>query len=356
MKSTKYILFILLIAFIGSAIYVAVQPNDISFSKTKTFDAPQEVVYNYINNLNNWGTWVPWKKTSTSDSILNTKDYTWLHDNAIGRITTTEVSKPSQIHQKIVFPEYPVSQLNWEIDSVSAKTSTVTFGMASKNIPFKKKAYYAFFGTLEDELAPKFETSLNQLDSLISASMKVYSITINGITNHSGSYYLYKTTSCKLANLQDKIQAIKPELTEYVIENNIPMAGFPFVLYNKLDTENDAVIFSYCIPTTTQVITTEPDILTGLLPSFRTLKTTLKGDYDHLDKAWKKTFEHLETNGIEKSNENLMLETYVTNPKYKINPADWITEIYVAIGNETDSIPLDLRNLKLPLEDDNDTL
>ncbi|MDW5290510.1 SRPBCC family protein [Formosa sp. PL04] len=351
MKSTKYILFILLIAFIGSAIYIAVQPNDFSFSKTKTIEAPQEVIYNYVSDLNHWSSWAPWKKMSTSDSILNSKEYTWLEDNAIGRITTTSSSKPSTIHQDIIFSEYPKSQLDWKIDSTSSKASTVTLTMSSKNIPFKKKAYYAFFGTPEEELAPKFETSLTQLDSAISASMKVYSITINGITNHSGGYYLYNTTSSKIDNYQEKVQAMMPEITNYVTENHIAMAGFPFVLYHKWDKENNAVIFSCCVPTSTQVITTNPNILTGMLPAFKTLKTTLKGDYDYLDKAWDLTFQHLNTNSLEQAKSNIMLETFVTNPKYKINPADWITEIYVALEEDSDTIPLELKNLKLPLDD-----
>ena len=353
MKFTKYILFLLLIAFIGSAIYVAVQPNDISFSKTKTLEAPQEVVFNYVNDLNNWNSWAPWKKTSTSDSILNSKEYTWLEDNNIGKITTITTSKPSTIHQNLIFPEYPKSELDWKIDSISAKTSSVKLTMSSKNIPFKKKAYYAFFGTPEKDLATKFEASLNQLDSAVIASMKVYSITMNGITNHSGGYYLYNTTSCKLSSFQDKMQSMMPEITDYVTENHIPMAGFPFVLFHKWDEENNAVIFSCCVPTSTQIVTTDSDILTGMLPPFKTLKTTLKGDYNNLNKAWETTFDYMETNSLEKAESNIMLETFVTNPKYKINPADWITEIYVAIQEKSDSIPLDLKDLKLPLDDIN---
>ncbi|WP_066220766.1 hypothetical protein [Formosa haliotis] len=349
MNFAKYILFLLLIAFIGSAIYVAVQPSQIHFSRSKTIHAPQEVIFKYVENLNNWKSWSPWKKTNAEDSILNSKEYTWLQDNSIGRITNTAVVKPSNIQQEIVYPDYPKSELEWQIDSLSERTSTVTFSMNSDNIPFKKKAYYAIFGTPEQDLAPKFETSLTQLDSAITASMNVYSITIDGITNHSGGYYLYNTTSCKIENFQDKVKTMMPEVTNYVADNHIPMAGFPFVLYHKWDVENNAAIFSYCVPTSTQVLTTKGDILTGFLPPFKTLKTTLKGNYTYLEKAWKTTTEYLETNGLEKADSNIMLQTFVTNPKYKINPADWITEIYIALKEDTDSISQELQDLKLPL-------
>ncbi|WP_159021354.1 SRPBCC family protein [Formosa sp. L2A11] len=340
MKSTKYILFLLLIAFIGSSIYIAVQPNEISFSRTKTIEAPQEVVYDYLNNLNHWESWVPWKKISTTDNNQNSKEYTWLQDNSIGRITTTESYKPTRIHQELIFHEYPKSQLDWKIDSISENTSSVTLSMTSKNIPLRKKAYYAIFGTPEVDLAPKFEKGLTKLDSAITESMKVYSVTINGITNHSGGYYLYTKTSARIDNYKDKAEIMMSEITKYVTENQIPIAGFPFILFNKWDKEHNSVTFSCCIPTTTEITTTDSKILTGLLPAFKTLKTTLKGNYNYLDNAWNTTSEYMITNDLEKAENNIMLESYVTSPKHKINPANWVTEIYVAIHRESDSIPI----------------
>ncbi|MBP1839583.1 hypothetical protein [Formosa algae] len=349
MKSTKYILFLLLIAFIGSSIYIAVQPNDISFSKTQTIAAPQVVTYNYINNLNHWSSWVPWKKTSTSESNSNSKEYTWLQDNSIGRISTIASSKPSHIQQELIFHDYPKSELEWKIDSVSPKTSTVTLSMNSKNISFKKKAYYAFFGTPEVDLAPKFETSLIALDSAIVKSMNVYSITINGITNHSGGYYLYNSATSSIDTYKSKVHKMMTEITQYVTENQIPMAGFPYVLYHDWDEENNTVSFSCCIPTTTQIISTNDKISSGLLPAFKTLKTTLKGDYKYLDEAWETTLKHINTNNLAKAESNITLESFITNPQYKANPADWITEIYVALEENQDSIPQGYSNLKLPL-------
>ncbi len=342
----------LLIAFIGSSIYIAVQPNEISFSRTKTVEAPQEVVYNYLNNLNHWNSWVPWKKISTTDSNQNSKEYTWLQDNSIGRITTIKSSKPTSIHQELIYHEYPKSELDWKIDSISENTSSVTLSMTSKNIPLKKKVYYAIFGTPEIDLAPKFEKGLIKLDSAIIESMKAYSVTINGITNHSGSYYLYNTTSSRIDNYKDKAKVMMAEVTKYISENQIPMAGFPFISFSKWDREHNSVTFSCCIPTTTEITTTDNTIKTGLLPGFKTLKTTLKGNYNYLDEAWNTTSEYMITNDLEKAESNIMLESYVTNPKYKINPADWVTEIYVAIKQETDSIP-QIPEVTTPVTSDN---
>ena len=113
--------------------------------------------------------------------------------------------------------------------------------------------------------------------------------------------------------------------------HNVTMAGPPFILYLKWDEENDATIFSTGVPTNSKIVSTESDILTGKLESFRAVKTVLKGDYKNLKEAWKSTMKYISDNNLEMIEGGSMLETYLTDPMRKPNPADWITELYIAI-------------------------
>ena len=56
-----------------------------------------------------------------------------------------------------------------------------------------------------------FLRSLEKLDSIVVSSMKTYSITVNGSTNHSGGYYIYNTTSCKISDLESKMKEMLPK-------------------------------------------------------------------------------------------------------------------------------------------------
>jgi predicted transcriptional regulator YdeE len=91
------------------------------------------------------------------------------------------------------------------------------------------------------------------------------------------------------------------------------------------------VIFSTCVPTTSRVITTSSDILTGQLEPFRAVKGTLKGDYSNLQEAWDKVTAYIPEHGFEANENGPNLEVYVTDPMNNPNPADWVTEIYIAI-------------------------
>jgi len=52
-----------------------------------------------------------------------------------------------------------------------------------------------------------------------------------------------------------------------------------------------------------------------------------------LKEAWEKAMTYISDQGLEASENGPNLEAYVTDPMDYPNPADWVTEIYVAIKN-----------------------
>jgi len=338
MKATKYIFFLLLIAVIGSSIYIAVQPNTFEVSRTRTINAPAAVIYDNVIDFKNWKDWSSWAEADkdikiTLPQLTNgiNASYTWEDKDGIGTMKTLETVANTSIKQEMQFSDFPSSDINWVFKSNPNGTTDVTWTIAGKDLPFGFKAYSIFSGGMEKQIAPHYERSLEKLDSIVIADMKKYSITVNGITNHSGGYYLYNTASCKINELANKISQMLPKVVKYAAENNITQAGKPFVNYIKWDDENNAAIFSSCIPTTERVITLEGDIITGELPRFKAIKTTLKGNHSNLNEAWETTKKYILKNGFEATENGPMIEAYITNKKSTPNPANWITEIYIAI-------------------------
>ncbi|WP_194768495.1 SRPBCC family protein [Tamlana sp. I1] len=339
MKAFKYILFLLLIIFIGTAIYIAVQPNEFSFNRSRIIKAPASLLYNKVNDYKSWPSFSPWiehepdadltyeEKTSGVDA-----GYSW--NGKIlgeGKMKTIAVEKDKSIKQNIEFikPFKSKSNINWTFEDTDEGTK-VTWAMHGKQ-DFMTKMYTTFAGSIEKNTAPDFDRGLFKLDSIVNADMKIYNITVNGITEHGGGYYIYNTTSCKISDLQNKMETMLPRVIQYAKTNNIKMAGTPFVYYHKWDIDNNAVIFSCCIPTIEKTISAENDILTGQLEPFKAVKTTLKGNYKNLEEAWETAMTYIPSNNLEFSGNGPMLETYITTPTDSENPADWITEIYIAV-------------------------
>lgn len=246
-------------------------------------------------------------------------------------MTTLNSVENSSIDQRIDFiePFETSSNVNWSFEP-EANGTKVTWSMSGDQ-DFMTKLFVAISGSIEDNTAPDFERGLFKLDSIVQSDMKQFSVTIEGVTQHSGGFYLYNTTSCKMSDFKQKMQEMMPKIGGYAITNNIRIAGAPFVIYHKWDEANDAVIFSCCIPTSSKITSSEPDILTGQLESFKAVKTVLKGDYENLKTAWEQTMSYIEENKLVLSETGPKIEAYLNDPMSAPNPANWVTEIYLAL-------------------------
>lgn len=339
MKIFKYIAFLLLIAFIGTSIFIAVQPNEFSFSRSRVIAAPTSLLFNKVNDFKNWHEFSPWIEQDPNahftygDTTAGVgAHYSW--DGTVlgeGSIKTLTANDSQFISQYISHtpPFKSESNTQWNFEPVEGGTK-VTWSMEGKQ-SFMTKMYTVFSGTIEKNTAPHLERGLSKLDSVVSADMKKYSITVNGITNHGGGYYLYSTTSSKIDAVALTVSNMLPKIVHYAQVNNIAMAGAPFVRYMTWDEQNNATILSVCVPTTERVIATDSQVLTGELPTFRAVKTTLKGNYTNLKEAWDVARNYISKNSLEVTDDGLILEVYITDQAQHPNPADWITDIYMAI-------------------------
>ena len=338
MKALKYILFLLLIVIIGMAIYIAVQPNSFEVSRTRTIKAPVPVLYDNVIDFKNWEAWSSWVEADPDMKITLSEQtkgvdgsYSWEDKDGIGTMKTIEAVPNKSIQQQMQFADFPSSDITWDFKPNEDGSTDATWTISGEDLPFGFKAFATVMGGIEKQIAPHYERSLEKLDSIAVASMKKFNVNVNGITQHGGGYYIYNTTSCKISDLANKMKEMMPKVGMYAMNNNIKMAGAPFTNYHKWDEENNAVMFSCCVPTTEKVISSEPDILTGLLKPFKAVKTTLKGDYSNLKEAWEAASKYIKNNNLEELHNSSALEVYQTDPMSEPNPANWITEIYIAV-------------------------
>ncbi len=344
MKALKYLLFLFLILIIGFSIYIAIQPNTFEISKTKTIKAPAPVIYNNVINFKTWKNW--WSTSyiglSPETKITlskQTKDigalYSWNTPNGTGIIETIKTLPNNLIVQKIQFTNKPTMLIKWQFKTNDNGTTNVTYSISSKNLPFKFKAFNIFKNSIENQILPSIENSLNQLEHTTTQSMAVYSIKIYGETQYGGGFYMYNTTTSTVDNRSNKKKKQFYNVRNYMNENNIYANGSPFTIYNELNIDKDSIIMSQAIPirdkieTNTQIIEAD-EVLCGYIPKTKAIKLILKGNYSNLPEAWKAAKTYITTNNFTQT-DLYPFEIYSNDPNSLPNPADWITEIYIPI-------------------------
>lgn len=342
MKIIKYLFFLLLIVIIAGAIYIATKDGEYHVEETAIVNAPLPVVFNEVNNYYNWESWGPWH-SETDDLIVNYNPVTqgeaggfsWKSENlGDGSIISRKVLIDNRIEQDVVHnPSFAESSGNmyWNFEEVDEGTK-VTLGMSGSQ-SFREKLAFAFKDiSIADLLKPRLQKTLAELNSSLVKKMSVYSINVDGVTTHGGGFYMYTTTATRISQVPDRMKKMVTDVRNYMETNNITQQGDPFVLYNSWDEQNDSAIYSVGVFTPSLVITpADSNILNGMMPSQEVVKTTLKGDYENLKEAWDAAYRYIEENNLRADEESQPFEVYRTNPDSIVNPANYVTEIYIPL-------------------------
>ena len=342
MKILKYLFFLLLIVIIAGSIYIATKDGDYQVEETRVITAPVEMVFQEVNEFQNWENWEPWS-AEADDMIIeygaktsgDSASYSWKSDNAgDGEIKTISAKPYSEIEQEIIFKTpfgESTSDVYWEFNEIENGTE-VTWGMKGKQSFMEKLAFTFQDKSITEMMRPKFQTGLNNMESVVLNKMDKYTINVDGVIQHGGGYYMYTTTASKISQVDEKMASMFSEVSTYMDENGIEKSGNPFVLYNEWNENSGNVIFSAGIFTPSEVITpAASEILTGFLPNQKVLKTTLKGDYKNLKEAWDTAYNYIEANDLEIAEDTKNFEVHLTSPENVANPAKWITHLYIPV-------------------------
>ncbi|HUH29608.1 effector binding domain-containing protein [Gelidibacter sp.] len=311
MKFLKYLLFLLLIAFIGMAIYIAVQPNDFQVTESTTINAPKAVVFDIVSDTTD----VDWSSFWKTSETIN-KEASTASDSIVQIFTSKRIKK---------------SSLKWTFVSNEDGSTTVTRTLDAYKLAFLTKAKFALFGDNEKELSQQFKTDLESINNKVAKSMSTYSITIDGITEFGGGFYMYKTTSSTGSNKSTAMKKQYDDITTFMNTHNITASGMPFTIYIERSPDNGNVIMTNAIPVSERVIIAEDgNVLSGFMERTKALKVTLKGNYTNLEEAWAAANKSFQDQNLEPS-EMSPFEVYKNDPTLLPNPAHWVTEIYIPI-------------------------
>ncbi len=339
MKVLKYIIFILLILIIGLAIYIGVQPNSYEVTRSRTIKAPSAVLYDNVVDYKNWSEWSSWVEADP-DLVVTLPEktkgiggsYQWEDKDGVGTMTTLDVVENELINQQMQFADFPPSEISWNfIPTTDGSGTEVKWTITGKDLPFMFKAFATLSGGMEKQIAPHFERGLEKLDSIVIVSMDKFVVSVEGIREYGGGFYLYKTTNADNSNISAKMGEQYGSIGMFMGQNNIPKNGMPLTVYHDMNMEDGTVIMSNGIPVQERVIVPPgSEVQCGYMPKMKVLKTSLTGNYTNLGAAWEEAMAYVAANKLTQSEEK-PFEIYTNDPGEFPNPADWRTEIYIPI-------------------------
>ena len=96
---------------------------------------------------------------------------------------------------------------------------------------------------------------------------------------------------------EEKLIKVTPDELHGLIQNKLQAAGKPFVIYHSYNEIPGITKFSVCMPVAEEIfISTGSDMQFGSMDSMSAVKSTLTGDYTHLQKAWSEAEKYIAKN------------------------------------------------------------
>ena len=333
MRILKYLFLLLLLSFVAFSIFVATQKGDYTVERSQIINSPKTNVFNFVNDYRNWEDFVSWAKedaemkfTYPKKTIGSGASYSWEGKDGSGTMSTVFVKENDSISQKMNY-NGDSSAVMWHFNDTVGGTK-VTWKTTGKK-SFTMKIFTALDGGLDKTIGKLYEKSLANLDKTLDHELNNYTVKVNGLTKKTGTFYLNQTFTSTILNVIKNSRVVFPKIIKFCKENNIPLNGKPFVIYHTYDLANGLTRLSFCIPIKSQILTSSgSDILSGKLEPFDAVKTTLTGDYSHINKAFDKSIIFLNANGIAADPSFSHLESYMISRSDIKNPSKWVTEIY----------------------------
>ena len=333
MRILKYIFLLLLLAFIGLAVFIATQKSDYDIATTRVIKSPRSVVFTYVNDFRNWENFNALTKDDASakftyPAVTSGKggSASWKSSDGEGKITTYYAKENDSLFQKMVL-NGSTSEISWKFED-QGKLTKVTWRRKGK-VGFWYKVQSVANGGLNRLLGAISEQSLADLDKTLVYEMSTYSITENGIFYKSGTRYLKQTILSTFENAAKNRRIMLSKMLHFFKKNQIKASGKPFILYHSYDTSKKLTRFSVCIPLTEEIRTSpESDISFGEFPTMKSAKVTLNGDYSHLPEAWSRAFGYISKSNLEKNPEIAAIEVLSKNIEDTKSPSKWVTHIY----------------------------
>lgn len=348
MKLLKYIVFLLMILVITGAIYVVTLDGSLDIKEKMTTRAPAGVGYKDIKNLDNWKNFQFWNREEDQYNIAvkenaegGVKAFEWSSQDDFDAVLSNGKTIPNkEINQSLTLN---TATGQTEVDLIWTFTpndsgSQIQLEIAGE-LGFWTKAYQKTQReNLSQKLSEFFHTFLNALDQRLSEKISEYDIHIDGKIQRDGFYYLYETSSTRYSALAIKKTRTKllKEVKAFMTESKTERNGPPILIYNQLDPKNNSAIISTGYPTMEDSETNGENILKAKFKPVNALKTTLKGDYSNLKKAWKEAEKALENTALSIDKSRERFEIYTKTWDDSTNPADWVTELYLPVKQNTE--------------------
>ncbi len=329
MKTFLRILLGIIILVVLIVIVGLILPSKAHVERSLTINAPQEVLFEQVNNLHNWEEWSPWHrldpamKLEYSGPLSGTgASYSWNSTNknvGDGKLTILYSHPYDSISVEMDFMKQGISNGYYLFQKTDSGTH-VTWGF---DADMGKNPFLKYFGLMMNKyVGGDYEKGLKNLDSLVH-TLSPYNVEIRELKDFN---YVSIRQNCSWDDVSQVMTNAYGKLMKYIRSSGAEMTNAPYAIYHNID--NGEIDLEMGIPVN-KIIASKGNINSGTFNSSKAASVDYYGFYDNLGKAHNAIQDWVMKMGME-SNGSPM-EFYVTDPSSEPDTSKWLTRIYYPV-------------------------
>ncbi|MFT7351509.1 MAG: effector-binding domain-containing protein [Flavobacterium sp.] len=332
MRILKYFFLLFLLLILGFTVYVATQKPNYEVVRSKYIAIPKASLFEFVQDYQNW--------EGFNEGVESANQNLEFSPKAEGKNAFVKWDYPSpgsyqteylKVGDSIAIQEDSNGQIAKQIWNFKDTIGGTLLKVSTKGtLNFKEKVLSFFKGGPNYVVGNQLEKNLENLKNNIVTELTTFQTKVTGVVTRPKQYYLMQSIVCREKNVEKNIKIMVPKMVSFFTKNEIESAGNPFLLFSKYDKINDIVAFSVCISIKDSVYTSKvSDIQFGVLESYSAVRTLLRGDHRHQQKAWKKATEYILKNQYNAAIEIPVIEVL---SKYKnVKASQKTTEIFFPV-------------------------
>ena len=308
---------ILTLIVIAGIAWLAMQPADYEVVRRRVIKLAPDDIYSNVVEFKNWSKWNPWIMHEP-DATLKYGEPTnaptgWYSWNGqfigSGKMTQTSMIENDSIEQALEFykPMKSKSEVFWRFNPVGDATE-VTWGMRGR-MPFA----FRWMSKMMDQWVGKdYEIGLARLAACSGDTEDAYEIEFPGTVESEPEDYIASHYVGPIADMAEAMKEGFPKVAAAAIENGMTITAPPFTLYHEFDMKHNKVICDIAVPVDN--LKEVPGFITGSVLAQKYMRTSLHGDYKHLEATWHSAFSHARMFKQKIQVGKPMVERYLTDP------------------------------------------
>ncbi|MHC5202406.1 hypothetical protein [Myroides sp. LJL119] len=328
MKILQYFLLLILLSAVSLVVFVLTQNPNFTVQRQFVLQAPKNIVYQYIADLNTWSNWISTKKLDQGNYILDI--------NKLGSYEIQpEYQYPYDSLSQDILKDDKISNIKWAFKSTADSLATLVDFEFSSSLDLKTKLLTFFSGSPTKIATHELEKNTNALMVYFIKQYQEHRWDSIGIVEQPELRYIgLPTQESTYFSLDKDLNKSISSLMEFTSSNRIQVDKSPFLIVNKI--QNDKISYTVGLVIQDEIFLNPDDIFfSGLINKGHYLQNDLKGYYTHLPTKlvdYKSLVKKANTN-LEANKDILIFlqESVLQSPL----PGSWKTSIKIPLESET---------------------